>query len=310
VTSLMGEVGAELGRRLVAVGLPVATPHPARPILELPGAGLVDPLVWAGLFYPLAMATVESHHLDEQLHRPVQLDPSQFRRLCAAAVAASLVGEPTYAALAARALVAGWGGGSEPPGLKALAAATDAYARPIQAGDCSLTALFTQCLQHQRALRPLRGDAEGGPQPPIDTSTREEIDRMARTIVPLPELPDTEEMAALTRALDDGRPINARPPALAADFAQRLAETDDAPSFYRLIDGLGERPCSLAAILGAGWRYKILRTYPLCDTLMAGPLPMTEALPVLGSHVLERCGLLQQSIEASYVHQVLARNDA
>ena len=40
---------------------------------------------------------------------------------------------------------------------------------------------------------------------------------------------------------------------------------------------------------------------------MQSSLPWREVLDALGSHVQQRCGLLQQSIEAAYVQQVFTR---
>jgi hypothetical protein len=107
--------------------------------------------------------------------------------------------------------------------------------------------------------------------------------------------------------LSDGRPINAHPPRLPDDFEHQLAQSHDAERFYATLRHADESPCSLATILAVGWRYKILKTYPLCNELMSGESTWRNALDALSGHVLERCSLLQQSIEGAYVQQVFSR---
>ena len=126
-------------------------------------------------------------------------------------------------------------------------------------------------------------------------------------LLPGPTVGTDHEIEILSGALADGRPINARPFAVPDSFSTELDAAVDADRFYAAIERVGERPCSLATMLAAGWRYKLRRTYPLCDALMRSELPWRDAIGELAAHVQQRCELLQQSVEAAHVQEALSR---
>jgi hypothetical protein len=142
---------------------------------------------------------------------------------------------------------------------------------------------------------------------PTDAVDWSDVDAFLGAELPDPVLPSAEEAEALFDLLSDRRPINARPPALPADFEERLGSGADAEAFYAVVPFADERPCSLATILNVGWQYKLRRTYALCNELMTADHSWPEAMDALTAHVLERCALLQQSIEAAYVQQMFSR---
>jgi hypothetical protein len=304
-----GEVGADLRARLVAVGLTAEPVRNTAPVLTLPTMDLLDPLSWAALLVPLAATMVEAQGLAAQLHIPSILDgyDDGYRRACVAGVAARLVGEPTYAACATRTLLARLSGGPGATDLPLLAGATMAYALPLDpTGSATLAGYCTGLLAAQASLGAGWGRSERPAEDEKGTGPPE-LGEFARAGIPEPLLPTPETVEALYAQLLDGRPINAAPPTLADDFAAQLAGGADPERFYSLLPHVDERPCSLATILAAGWRYKVRHTYELCAMAMSAAKPWREALDILTAHVLERCALLQQSIEAAYVQQVFAR---
>ena len=143
--------------------------------------------------------------------------------------------------------------------------------------------------------------------PSIEARVWHSVQRQVSTWLPEPAVAPRNEIDGLVAMLDDGRPINARPLTLPDDFSVKLDAAVDAERFYATIQHVGEQPCSLSAILSAGWRYKLLRTYPLCDELMRSTMPWQEALGELATHVQQRCDLLQLSVESAHVQQVLVR---
>jgi hypothetical protein len=302
------EVGTNLRARLDAIGLATEAPLSGAPVLTLPTMDLLDPLSWAALLVPLAGAVVDARGMAAQLHDPASLDDQGgYRRACIAGLAARLVGEATYAACATRGLLARLSGGADTADLHMLASATTAYARPLgPTGPETLAGYYAGLLEAQAALHAGWGRVERHAPDP-DGAAPPELSEFARAGIPAPELPSPEQVEALVEQLRDGRPINAAPPGLPADFADQLASGADPERFYALLPHVDERPSSLAAILAAGWRYKVRYSYLLCATVMGGTMTWRAALDTLTAHVLERCALLQQSIEAAYVQQVFAR---
>jgi hypothetical protein len=302
------EVGASLRARLEAIGLAAEAPLAGAPVLTLPTMDLLDPLSWAALLVPLAEAVVDARDMAAHLHDPTSLDdPGGYRRACIAGLAARMVGEATFAACATRGLLARLSGAASTTDLRLLASATSAYAQPLGPTEpATLADYYAGLLEAQAALHAGWGRVQrqtpdaGGAAPP-------ELSELSRVGIPEPLLPSSEQVEALVEQLRDGRPINAAPPDLPDDFTDQLAGGADPERFYALLPHADERPSSLAAILAAGWRYKVRYSYQLCATVMDGTMPWQAALDTLTSHVLERCALLQQSIEAAYVQQVFAR---
>jgi hypothetical protein len=197
------------------------------------------------------------------------------------------------------------GGGSVD--INMLGAASTRYQRPIgHSSTHTLTGFFTDILDTQSTLRSAWGIPPQSPAPTARSIDWSDVDAFLGAEVPDPVLPSIEEAETLYELLCDGRPINARPPALPCDFEQLLADGLDAVEFYKLLPVADERPCSLATILSVGWQYKVRRTYPLCAELMSADASWRDAIDGLASHVLERCGLLQQSIEAAYVQEIFS----
>jgi hypothetical protein len=189
--------------------------------------------------------------------------------------------------------------------LYGFAAAFSAPAAPDSAG--TLVAFFTGLVNRRKDLH---GEWGRVLSHAVDTDAarfQEEATRLAGELVPAAAIPDVATMQALCAKLVDGQPINALPLHLHQSFAVDLAAAAESDHFYEAIRGAGEQPATLALILGAGWRYKLGATYPLCRTLMVAPTGWHQAQEQLSAHVLERSSLLQQSIEAAHIHQSFAR---
>jgi hypothetical protein len=189
--------------------------------------------------------------------------------------------------------------------LAPLAAAAGACAGGLEqwpvadaaCGPAGSVAFFTHVLRARDELLGHRAPAAPRPADP---------DAATEPAWPAPLVPTAAETAALLDKLVAGTPINAVDAPLPDDFMGRLAAVQDAASFYALIDPLGERPASLAAILGVGWLYKIHHSYPLFrDVLRTHDLH--GALAAYGPHMAARNELLLQSIEAAYVHGIFNR---
>jgi hypothetical protein len=299
------EVGERFNASLVACGL-VAPPLTGdSPVLTIPTMDLLDPLSWAAHLYPLAAAMVTRQGVASQLRGPSNIDPGTYGRLCTAGYAARLVGEATFAACAARTLLdrlCGVGGSVD---IDLLGEASKRYQKPIaQSSRQTLTNFFFETLNGLSNMGAAWGSTRQPSAVAAGPSDWADVDSFLGTAIPEPVLPRSAEAEALYNLLADGRPINARPPDLPIDFAERLGNDGDAAAFYELLPAADERPCSLATILQVGWHYKVRRTYPLCATLMSTDGPWRHAIDALTGHVLERCGMLQQSIEAAYVQQV------
>jgi len=125
--------------------------------------------------------------------------------------------------------------------------------------------------------------------------------------LPRPDVPTGAETADLLDKLAAGTPINAIAPPVPDDFVQRLERMDSARDFYDLIAPLGERPASLAAILGVGWLYKARYSYPLFRDLLRDRRGLRATLELYRPHLLQRNDILLQSIEASHVQGIFTR---
>jgi hypothetical protein len=303
-----GDVGSEFRERLAKVGLKANAPERDAPVLTIPTIDVLDPLSWAALLYPLAAVVVDQRRISSRLHVPSNLDHEKLRLLCVAGVAARFVGEPTYAACAVQALVDRLLDAESGLDLDLLAEATAAYATRLGGDDEPTPAeLYQRLLQVQRSVGTEESPRQPGREGP--TGSQEKVfldDFFLSADIPPPALPTEEDVTELVRLLADGRPINALAPELPADFAARLDAGTDASGFYAVLSDAGERPCSLAAILAGGLRYKLHHSLALCDSLMASGAAWDDALYPYAAHVDERSTLLLQSIEAAYVQQMFS----
>ncbi len=299
-----GDVGAEFRERLASVGLKANAPERDAPVMTIPTIDVLDPLSWPALLYPLAAVVVDRRRIASRLHEPSSLDEEKRRLLCVAGVAARFVGEATYAACAAQALVDRLTDGASGLDLDLLAQASAPYVIRLDGENSrSPTDLYQSLLQVQGS-----GDgwaiSHDHPSGPLETVFLD--DYFLSADIPPPALPTEGDITELVRLLADGRPINALPPELPADFAARLDAGVDASGFYAVLGDAGERPCSLAAILAGGLRYKLRHSLPLCDSFMESGARWEDALNPYAAHVEERSALLLQSIEAAYVQQMFS----
>jgi hypothetical protein len=251
---------------------------------------------------------VDSRDIATRLRKPSSVAAADYRRMCIAVFAARLVGEATYAAQAVRGLLNRLSGGDDRAEIALLAEASSDIAGPISTSDSrTVSSFYETMLAAQSELGSSWGILRGEEPLPASRTEWEDVGQFLDAELPRPQIPEAAERDALLTLLCDGRPINARPSVLPSDFERQLEAVNDADGLYNLLEVADERACSLSTILGVGWRYKIVRTYTLCSELMSGEGSWKSALDTLAAHVLERCGLLQQSIEASYVQQVFSR---
>lgn len=300
-------VGQLLQDRLAAVGVYPIDLARFAPILTLPAVDLLDPLSWAALIVPLAAHHVRTPGVVAQVPGTIDTSQDAYLRAGSALVAARLLGESAYAACATRAILTRLSGGSSMPGLAHLFHASIPLSKPVwPAADQTLSEYYAGILDQLASRGAGWGRVESSSLD-ADTVPWETLRTAISQMLPAPQLPDPETIEHLFTHLRDGRPINAYPPRLPDGFEAQLRAGDQAASFYALLEHADERPCSLATILAVGWRYKVRQTYAHCTELMAGTGQWRTCLDLLAAHVLERCALLQQSIEAAYVQQVFAR---
>lgn len=164
-------------------------------------------------------------------------------------------------------------------------------------------ALFTRLARERDAL--LGHTLESSSRP--DARSQEPGSSRNGRPWPGPLLPTADEAEALLGKLAAGIPINAIDPPVPAEFLSHLDAVDGAESLYALISPLGERPASLATILGVGWLYKVRYSYPLFRHLLRTHGSLGAALAAYRPHMIERDELLLQSIEASHVQGIFNR---
>jgi hypothetical protein len=309
---LAEEVGEVLRQQCRDIGIPMQRPSGGAPLIAIPMMDLLDPLCWPALLYPLADTMVKGLGLADGLRSSGQRpgDHDGYRRACSACVAARLLGEPTFLACAVRSLLVRLSGSERGADLSLLARYSAPYSQPYEAAPiaANLGAYFAGLLAVQQAGRYGWGQTHVRHDDLLDLpETFPEIAELVGTRLPLPAQPDEALLSTLCTLLEDGRPINAAPPRLPHDFARSLANGADADRFYAVVAQVGEQPSSLAAILEAGWRYKLRRSYPLCRELLGGADRWDTGFDNFAGHVLERSALLAQSMEAAYVQQVFAR---
>ena len=299
------DLGERLADRLSAGGLTSSHTQSETVLLGLSAAHLLDPLRWPRLVTGLAFALVEIERKRGGL--PARADEpgvqgESVRRVFAAELAARLVGQATYCAVATYQLTARLTGADDQGIADAMAAVSG---EQIGADDSS--SFFHGLLAAQSALHGSWGKTAAWQLDSSAVQLRQAARDCAERLVGSPLQTEPEVVTLLQQLLADGVPINAMPPRLRAGFAEQLSAADTSSAFYTAIDSAAEQPASLAAIMATGWRYKIEVTYPLCRDAMAGAQPWTAARDALAGHVLERSSLLQQSIEAAHIHQTFAR---
>jgi hypothetical protein len=313
--ALDDDVADSLSAALEASGVAVDPVGGMEPTVALPRIESVDPLCWPLLLPALGRIYLAGH--DESL-REERLPTQRLRHKGArsptedptmrALVAVRLIGPAAFAARTAQGLLftpvdasaCTFGFWSVQHAAAAVAGGLENNNQSAGSFDDSgIVGLFTRLLgARDEALN--RDKSHGWA-----VSTSDAISRL-----PEPDVPTVEETAALLDKLVAGTPINAIDPPVPADFLARLEGVDTPDAFYALIGPLGERPASLAAILGVGWLYKVRYSYPLFGRLLAEHGAMGRALAAYRPHALERGNLLAQSIEAAHVQGIFVRGKA
>ncbi len=314
--ALDDDVAARLRADLAAVdaGLAANVDPDGAPIIALPRLEAADPLAW-----PLLLGTLARAYLHQRADRDTtrSLDRDRTPRGVAGphefegAAAVCLGGPAVYAARAVAALLLApadarvW-----TPALRQMETVARACAGGLDGS-------------------PAEGETRGAEDGIVSTygpllSRRDEVlgsgasSRWGDTLMdpsrpwvelglPRPDVPTATETADLLDKLAAGTPINAIAPPVPRDFVQRLERMDSARDFYDLIAPLGERPASLAAILGVGWLYKVRYSYPLFRDLLRDRRGLRPALELYRPHLLQRNDVLLQSIEAAHVQGIFTR---
>ena len=289
------------------------------PIIVLPRAEATNPLVWTLLLDPLCQRLVsqcdlaaaavddssETHAAEHAVHQ------------WAAFLQCRLGGPAAFAAAAAHALFMALPERPPRQGRRDPRAVTlsllGAYARPDSVtltlhphqesffqGD--LASFYAHLLHQQGGLLGRQHDL-------ADTALQPET--MDLSALPRLALPVGDQTADLFAKLDAGTPINAISATVPPSFGADLDACTEPTGFYALLGGVAEQPASLATILSMGWLFKAQRSYALFRDLLRDSADsggaVLEALAAYGAHVGARNLLLQQSLEAAYVHQIFAK---
>ncbi len=303
--ALDDDVADSLYTALKAVGVTVDVARGMEPTVALPRIESTDPLCWP-LLLP-ALARIYKVQCNDPLARTGG-QPRALATSADASIAIRLIGPAAFAARAAQALTFTPASAPTWHPVSAVAQRTArAYAgglEPEERDGASFDqggaiAVFARLLRARDAVFD-RGWSSGQ----VVTISDEGWGAMG---LPKPDVPAAEETMALLDKLVAGTPINAIDPPVPADFLARLESVDTPDAFYALIGPLGERPASLAAILGVGWLYKVRYSYPLFGRLLEEHGDIGRALAAYRPHALERTDLLAQSIEAAHVQGIFVR---
>ncbi len=316
--ALDDDVAARLRADLAAVdaGLASSADPDGEPIIALPRLEAADPLAWPLLLVTLARAylhdrdgwgTTTARSMARDRGREGVAGPHAFE----GAAAVCLGGPAVYAARAVAALLlspadaCAW-----TPALWQMETAARACAggldnSPAEGGAGSegagIVSTYGQLLsQRDEVLGSGASSWRGG-------TLADPARPWVELGLPRPDVPTATETADLLDKLAAGTPINAIAPPVPDDFVQRLARMDSARDFYDLIAPLGERPASLAAILGVGWLYKVRYSYPLFRDLLRDRRSLRAILELYRPHLLQRNDILLQSIEAAHVQGIFTR---
>lgn len=310
--ALDDDVADSLYAALEASGVTVASASGMEPTVALPRIESVDPLCWPLLLPALGRIYLtqydeslrEERLLTQRLRHKGAHSSAEDPTMCAL-VAVRMIGPAAFAARAAQGLLftpvdtSACTSGFWSVQHAAAAVAGGLGDNNQSAGgfdDSGIVALLTRLLRaRDEALN--RVESRGWA-----ASTSDAISQL-----PEPDVPTVQETAALLDKLVAGTPINAIDPPVPADFLARLEGVDTPDAFYALIGPLGERPASLAAILGVGWLYKARYSYPLFGRLVEEHGDIGRALAAYRPHALERGDLLAQSIEAAHVQGIFVR---
>jgi len=304
--ALDDDVAESLHDALRAAGVDVDNESGTEPAVALPRIESVDPLTWPLLSPALARLFLSRYNgrLRQEKSAPsLEEDPSiqlqvAVRLLGPAAFAARAVYELLFAPVALTV---------DRPDLQLMRNAALSMAGGLDAEDrgamgqeeSALIGLFAHLLRARDDI--FQRDGTLGYGEFIDDALWAELG------LDLPDVPTVEETAVLLDKLVAGTPINAIDPPVPADFLERLEGVDNPDDFYALIGPLGERPASLATILGVGWLYKVRYSYPLFGQLIEEHADVARILAAYRPHLLERTDLLAQSIEAAHVQGIFMR---
>ena len=163
----------------------------------------------------------------------------RHRRASIAAVAARLIGEPTFVACAVRALLARLSGAHAGDELPALYHYTLPYAPTAQTDDPPMCRYYQNLLVLQRRL-----GGWGGNTGSVDDQTAleewPEVEQPAESIVPAPDALSTGRRwrRYTANSVMDGRLT--RGAALPPEFERRLEEAVDSERFYALVRQVNE----------------------------------------------------------------------
>jgi hypothetical protein len=306
--ALDDDVADSLFAALEVCGVTVDPVSGMEPTVALPRIESVDPLCWPLLLPALTRIYLAQH--SDSLRDP-RGRPYVFELAVSPFGAVRLVGPAAFAALAAQALL------FTPPAISAwptsfwhVAFTAKAVAGGLEQGERHVldredgAGGFLGQLLGARDKAVGRGVSSGWGGNGVSEQVWVDLG------LPEPDVPTAEETAALLDKLVAGTPINAIDPPVPPDFLARLEGVDTPDAFYALIGPLGERPASLAAILGVGWLYKVRHSYPLFGRLLEEHGDIGRALAAYRPHALERGDLLAQSIEAAHVQGIFVRGKA
>lgn len=297
------DVAARLRAELGEAGVPAPTGRPEAPLIALPRLDVSNPLAWPLLLPALVRLHMQRNGALDHVH-------GEMAQALESAGAARLGGPAAFAARAAHALITTPVEQRVWPAVAALSVMAGLHAGGLEEDDegsgreqnldggfsfAGAIAFFTRLVQRRDEM--LGHDVAWR----IHTVSDEDADALG---LPAAALPTAAETGSLVSKLMAGTPINAIEPPQPPDFVTRLDAVSDPAGLYALLEPLGERPASLAAILGAGWLYKIGHGYPLFRDLLRSEGSLHAALTAYRPHMVERDELLLQSIEAAHVQGI------
>lgn len=298
------DIAERLRAELGEAGVPAPTGRATEmSVIALPRLDASNPLAW-----PLLLPALVRLHM--QRNGALDRTRGEMAQALESAGAARLGGPAAFAARAAHALITAPVEQRVWPAVAALSVMAGLHAGGLEEDDegsgrdqnpdggfsvAGAIAFFTRLVQRRDEM--LGHDVAWR----IHTVPDEDADALGLSAAALPSAAET---GSLVSKLMAGTPINAIEPPPPPDFVTRLDAVSDPAGLYALLEPLGERPASLAAILGAGWLYKIGHGYPLFRDLLRSEGSLHAALTVYRPHMVERDELLLQSIEAAHVQGI------
>ncbi len=313
--ALDDDVATRLYADLAAVdaGLAADVGSLDEPIIALPRLEAADPLSWPLLLGTLARAYVHDRRERSDpagIHRRALRGWRESDTLVGPVAAVCLGGPAVFAVRSAMALLfTPADTPARPPSdwsieiaARACAGGLEDAPDPSQAPAAGIVSTYHGLLSARDEALGLAVSSGWGGYAPDDPARP-----WVELGLPRPDVPTAAETADLLDKLVAGTPINAIAPPVPDDFVQRLERMDSARDFYDLIAPLGERPASLAAILGVGWLYKAHYSYPLFRDLLRDRRALRPVLELYRPHLLQRNDILLQSIEAAHVQGIFTR---